>query len=271
MDKLQEIIAHKKQQVAAEMLAVPLATMKARVADRGRGFYSLATALRQAAARHTLPLIAELKKSSPSRGIIRADFAAIPLAQDYLQAGATALSILCEEKWFGGSLTDLKAVGKMTRQPLLQKDFIFCDYQIYQAAAAGADVILLILSHLDDKLARQLEETALKIGLEVLLETHNMAEIKRANSMASPLIGVNNRDLTTLQISLTTGQQLLGAITADKLAIAESGLGTAGDVASMWQAGARGFLIGEHFMKQPDVFVACQDFITASNQLLFSS
>ncbi len=164
----------------------------------------------------------------------------------------------------------LKDVASMTRKPILQKDFIFCDYQIYQAAAHGADAILLILSHLDDKTARQLEKTALTLGLDVLLETHSPDEIARANDMASRLVGVNNRNLKDLTVSLNDGEKMLAMIGKEKLPIAESGLSSPADIKKMWAAGARGFLIGEYFMKQPDVFVACHAMIHSSNPLLFT-
>ncbi|MDI9314078.1 MAG: indole-3-glycerol phosphate synthase TrpC [Hydrotalea sp.] len=271
-DKLTEIFAQRKQDIAQAMTKTTPEAMAAMARARrsnGRPFHSLHSTLRTAVADKTLPLIAEVKKASPSRGVIRADFSPINITQDYLTAGATALSILTEPRWFQGDDNYLRNAASMTQKPILQKDFIFCDYQLHQASAMGADVVLLILSALDDKTAKLLEETALDLGLEVLLETHDEVEIARANAMQSPLIGVNNRDLKNLVVSLTTGEKMLEKIHPDKLAIAESGLTSPADVKKMWDAGARGFLIGEYFMKQPDVFTACHDLVTQSNQLIF--
>ena len=271
-DKLADIFADKKTAVARMMVDIPpdsmMALARARTAS-GRKFFSLHGALTAAVADKTLPLICELKKASPSRGVIRADFSPINIAQDYLTAGATALSVLTESKWFQGDNDYLRTIASMTQKPILQKDFIFCDYQLYQAAALGADVVLLILSALDDTTAHRLEGVAHNLGLEVLVEAHDEVEINRANLMQSPLVGVNNRNLKDLSVSLTVGEKMLEKIHPKKLAIAESGLTTAAEIKKMWDAGARGFLIGEYFMKQPDVFTACQDLITQSKPLLF--
>ncbi|MGI9461474.1 MAG: indole-3-glycerol phosphate synthase TrpC [Alphaproteobacteria bacterium] len=272
-DKLHEIFTAKKESIATMMAKIAPAVMRDMAQARqnnGRKFYSLFQSLRAASNGKTLPLIAEIKKASPAHGVIKDDFSPINLAQDYITAGAGALSVLTEQQWFQGSPQYLKDIAKMTQKPILQKDFIFCDYQIYHAVAIGADAILLILSYLDEKTAHQLENMAMAMGLEVLLEAHDENDIARANQMASPLVGVNNRNLHDLSVSLTHGEKMLNMISDKKLAIAESGLASPIDVKKMWQAGARGFLIGAYFMQQADVFTACHQFIHHTNIILFS-
>lgn len=227
------------------------------------------TALQAAKTNQQLPLIAEVKKASPSKGVIRADFDPIALVHDYSMAGATGLSILTETKWFQGSIEFLKQARGMTELPILRKDFILDEYQLYQSKLAGADVVLLILAGLPAVKAQTLEKQAIALGLEVLLETHDREEIKLANDMASPLVGVNNRNLKNLSVSLQNGLELLHEIDQTKLAIAESGIKSPNDAYDLWQAGARAFLMGEHFMRQTDVFSACQDFKNTSEALIF--
>ncbi len=267
MSVLDKIIAHKHNELAfiKEQYGDNLPAM-AMDCEKPRPFYQ---ALCQAYNQQTMPIIAEIKKASPSKGVIRADFDAVAIGEIYAQHGASALSILTEDKWFLGDNAYLKAVKEKVFIPVLRKDFLIDPAQIYYSRLLGADCILLILAILSDSQAKQMEEIALKLGMGVLIETHNLDEVKRANAMSSPMIGVNNRNLATLEISLHNGFNLLSQIRPNALPIAESGLNTPQDCQAMWQAGARGFLIGESLMKQPNLAGATQFLISETNQLLY--
>ena len=201
-------------------------------------------------------LIAELKKASPSKGLIRADFSPAPLAKAYEEGGATCLSVLTDERWFQGSDDYLVAARSAVSLPCLRKDFMVDPAQIIHSRGLGADCILLIMAGLDDGQAAELEATALSLGMDVLIETHNAAEIERAARLRSPLIGVNNRNLKTMDISLDVGKAMLPLLPQGRIAVAESGLFSADDLADMASAGARCFLIGESLMRQQDVATA---------------
>ena len=201
-------------------------------------------------------LIAELKKASPSKGLIRADFSPAPLAKAYEEGGATCLSVLTDERWFQGSDDYLVVAHSAVSLPCLRKDFMVDPAQIIHSRGLGADCILLIMAGLDDGKATELEATALSLGMDVLIETHNAAEIERAARLRSPLIGVNNRNLKTMDISLDVGKAMLPLLPQGRIAVAESGLFSADDLADMASAGARCFLIGESLMRQQDVATA---------------
>ena len=201
-------------------------------------------------------LIAELKKASPSKGLIRADFSSAPLAKAYEEGGATCLSVLTDERWFQGLDDYLVAARSAVSLPCLRKDFMVDPAQIIHSRGLGADCVLLIMAGLDDGQAVELEATALSLGMDVLIETHNAAEIERATRLRSPLIGVNNRNLKTMDISLDVSKAMLPLLPQGRIAVAESGLFSAGDLADMASAGARCFLIGESLMRQQDVATA---------------
>jgi len=212
-------------------------------------------------ARGEYALIAEIKKASPSAGLIRADFDAAKLAKSYANAGAACLSVLTEEDHFQGCDAYMQAAREASGLPVLRKDFMLEIYQVAEARVLGADCILLIMACLDDALARDLESYAHDIGLDVLVEVHDEAEFHRAMNLKSPLIGVNNRNLKTLTIDLGTTERLAKLLPKDRVLIAESGLKTPADLARMSNAGAKRFLIGESLMREQDVEAATRELL----------
>lgn len=214
-----------------------------------------------ALARSGFNIIAELKKSSPSRGVIRADYAPASLAPSLEAAGAAALSVLTEEDFFSGSLADLKAARKVTQIPLLRKDFIIDPWQIWEARAAGADSFLLITAILPDEFLRELLELGRSLAMEPLVEVHSREEVDRAISAGAHIIGVNNRDLRNFEVRLETSLELIGAIPEDCIAVSESGLRAHDDLVRLRSAGFDAFLVGEHLMKEVDPCVRLRELI----------
>ena len=251
---LDEINATKKQEVAALKARYSHADLLelAAAADAPRGF---AKALSKASDTG-YGLIAELKKASPSKGLIRPDFVPIDIAKAYEAGGATCLSILTDETYFQGHEAYLRSARSAVSLPVLRKDFMIDPAQIIQSRAMGADCILLIMASLSDDQALELENCAHDLGMDVLIEVHDEAELSRALQLSSPLLGINNRNLKTMEISLEVGAAMLPQLPADRVAIAESGLFTPSDLAYMSEKGANCFLIGESLMRQDDVEAA---------------
>ncbi len=253
-DVLRRICATKREEVERAKAARPLSEVEraAHAAAPPRGFVR---ALRRASAAG-YGLIAEIKRASPSAGLIRADFDPAALARAYARGGANCLSVLTDAPYFQGKAEYLAAARAAVGLPVLRKDFMLDPYQIAESRAIGADCVLLILAALEDTQAAELEATAVSLGMDVLAEVHNRAELERALRLKTPLIGINNRDLKSLTVNLATSEQLAHNVPAERLVVSESGLHGPRDLARMASAGIRCFLVGESLMRQSDVEAA---------------
>lgn len=260
-----------------DLLATIVASTRVRVEDQAERVPQ--EALRALAARAPAPIgfraalgrpggvkvIAECKRRSPSRGVLRRDYDPVAIARGYEAAGAAAVSVLTEPTFFDGDLDHLRAVRQAVRLPILRKDFTVCAYQLWEARAAGADAVLLIVAALDDEVLRSLLNDARAIGLDVLVEVHDEAELGRALAAGADLVGVNNRNLRTLAVDIGASRRLARLLPPDVLGVAESGLKTAEDLEALHAVGYRVFLVGERLMTAPDPAAALRA-ITAHEQ-----
>ncbi|WP_312370860.1 indole-3-glycerol phosphate synthase TrpC [Stenotrophomonas sp.] len=247
-DILNTILARKAQEVAERSARVPLAELQARLADAPpvRGF---ANALNAAIANGDPAVIAEVKKASPSKGVIRPDFHPADIAVSYEFGGASCLSVLTDVDFFQGADLYLQQAREACTLPVLRKDFVIDPYQIYEARVLGADCILLIVSALDDQQLADLSNLALQLGMDVLVEVHDIDELERAIQVPVPLVGINNRNLRTFEVSLDNTLSMKDAVPRDRLLVTESGIMGPADVKLMRDAGVNAFLVGETFMR----------------------
>jgi indole-3-glycerol phosphate synthase len=261
-DILERIAAYKREEVASRKAARPLAEMEAaaRSASEPRGFRA---ALERAHGPGRLALIAEIKKASPSRGLIREDFDPPALAKAYEEGGAACLSILTDAPSFQGADDYLVAARAATALPCIRKEFLVDPWQVAESRALGADAILVILAMVDDALAADLMAAARAYGMDVLVETHDAAEMARAARLGADLVGVNNRDLRTFAVDLAVTERLAAAAPANALLVTESGIFTPADAARLERSGARAMLVGESLMRQADVASATRALLAA--------
>ncbi|KGQ20013.1 Indole-3-glycerol phosphate synthase [Lysobacter dokdonensis DS-58] len=257
-DVLHTILARKAEEVAERKLARPLEAVRqaALAMPEPRGF---AQALRAKRMQDLPAVIAEVKKASPSKGLIRADFDPAAIARSYEAGGAACLSVLTDVDYFQGSDAFLQQAREACSLPVLRKDFTIDEYQVYESRALGADCILLIVAALDDLRLADLTVRAMELGMDVLVEVHDLDELERALQVPAPLLGVNNRNLRTFDVSLDTTLALRDAVPADRILVTESGIATRADVQRMREASVNAFLVGETFMRAADPGAALRE------------
>lgn len=258
---LEEIYQHKLVEVRNRKKDLPLQKICSQLKcleNRSKDFFGL---LQKKSENAEVAIIAEIKKASPSHGLIREDFNHLEIAKIYEQSGASCLSVLTDEKYFMGADRYLQEVRAISTLPILRKEFMLDCYQVYEAKMLGADCILLIMAMLEDQKLHELEECALSLGLSVLIEVHNEEELQRASKLKSKLLGINNRDLKTLKVNIETSLLLSEQAPADYVLVSESGIKDWLDIDLLQQAGINCFLIGEHFMRQKDIGKALRNLL----------
>ena len=250
-DILKQIVAVKRDEVAAARLRRELSSLRREAESLGdqRDFVA---ALRGKLAKGSAAVIAEVKKASPSKGVLREDFRPAEIAASYARHGAAALSVLTDERFFQGSAAALESARAACALPVLRKDFMIDAYQLFEARAMGADCVLLIVAILDDAELAEFEATAQGLGMAVLVEVHDAHELDRALRLATPLLGINNRDLRTFEVSLETTLAMLPRVPADRIVVSESGIHAPADLARLRSAGVHAYLVGEAFMRAAD-------------------
>jgi indole-3-glycerol phosphate synthase len=259
---LDEIIRWKREEIARARSAVPLAALRARMASLSPP-RDLAAALRSSRRPGAGPvrLIAEIKRASPSKGFLRPDLDPVALAGAFEANGAAAISVLTDQRFFRGSLEDLRAVRQSVSLPVLRKDFVLDAYQVYEARAAGADAILLIVTALDDNDLQRFHDLACELGMSVLVEVHDGVELQRALAIGPSVVGVNNRDLRTFEVDLETTARLRPLVPANVILVAESGVHTRADVERLAALGVDAVLVGEALVRARDVGEKVREFI----------
>lgn len=248
---LDTILARKREEIITRRAQVPLQELIARARDASpvRGF---ADALRRNILAGDAAVIAEVKKASPSKGVIRPDFDPAEIAVSYQFGGAACLSVLTDVKFFQGADAYLQQAREACTLPVLRKDFTIDPYQVYEARALGADCILLIVAALEDRQLVELADLAMQLGMDVLVEVHDIDELERALQVPAPLLGINNRNLRTFEVSLHTTLEMKDAVPRDRVLVTESGIATGDDVAMLRRQGVHAFLVGETFMRAPE-------------------
>ena len=248
---LDRIIERKWQEIAERAVRASVSELERRAAEQSasRGFVA---SLQQKLAGGHSAVIAEIKKASPSKGVIRADFDPVAIARSYQQGGAACLSVLTDRDFFQGDERFLTAAREACSLPVIRKDFIVDPYQVVEARAIGADCVLLIVAALEDRQMAELNAAALELGMDVLIEVHDRAELERSLPLGNTLVGINNRDLHRFETRLETTWDLLPHIPADRLVVTESGIHTDADIAAMRERGVHAFLVGEAFMRAAD-------------------